>query len=505
MKRCVAFLAFAALFGASYAAYCHGSPSPDAKPNTLPIFSGKPQLARVSSHGKAYIAGNGEYQFWLLHLWGTPYEMGRAHGEMMKPELEQFFKDVEAYMKEQVEPTVQKFLPKWAAEAVAEAGLDMALDLTADATRPYTGTYFFDEAQGLADAVGIDVKRVWRVHMIGELTKGSCSMFGAWGEATKSANGDVLQLRALDWDVEGPYRNYPAVIVYHPAQPGYGNQFANVGFLGWFGSITGMSERGMAISEIGVSFPDPTFGEESRYGVPFTFILRDILQFDNDLDQGLSRLITARRTCDLILGVGDGKTKKTFRAIQYSHSVANVQNDTHMMPHNDTWHPRIKNIVYYGMDWLCPAYNQVMAQQLQKHYGNITPQVAVHDIVSIVQTGNLHIAIYDLANDVMYVSFAAKDGDLLGAPFAEPDPDFYEGAPNGKMAYDRQFTQLDMGALWDEAPPTEELLRSFADGADAGEAAALPVAAKDAAAVQPVLEGAEERVDMLLGEEVASQ
>ena len=26
----------------------------------------------------------------------------------------------------------------------------------------------------------------------------------------------------------------------------------------------------MAICEIGVSFPDDTFGEESRYGVPFT-------------------------------------------------------------------------------------------------------------------------------------------------------------------------------------------------------------------------------------------
>lgn len=33
---------------------------------------------------------------------------------------------------------------------------------------------------------------------------------------------------------------------------------------------TGMSSVKMAISEIGVSFPDDTFGEESRYGVPFT-------------------------------------------------------------------------------------------------------------------------------------------------------------------------------------------------------------------------------------------
>lgn len=33
--------------------------------------------------------------------------------------------------------------------------------------------------------------------MIGEVTKGHCSMFGAWGNAT--LNGETVQLRALDW------------------------------------------------------------------------------------------------------------------------------------------------------------------------------------------------------------------------------------------------------------------------------------------------------------------
>lgn len=39
----------------------------------------------------------------------------------------------------------------------------------------------------------------------------------------------------------------------------------------------------MAISEIGVSYPDGEFGKESRSGNPFTFVLRDILQFDKHL------------------------------------------------------------------------------------------------------------------------------------------------------------------------------------------------------------------------------
>jgi hypothetical protein len=51
--------------------------------------------------------------------------------------------------------------------------------------------------RGLADGSGVEFKYFKRVHMIGELTKGACSMFGAWGKAT--IDQKVVQLRALDW------------------------------------------------------------------------------------------------------------------------------------------------------------------------------------------------------------------------------------------------------------------------------------------------------------------
>ena len=104
-------------------------------------------------------------------------------------------------------------------------------------------------------------------------------MYGAWGAATAST-GKTFQLRALDWDIDGPFKDYPAVVVYHPSESDNGHAFANVGFVGWIGALTGQSSQQMAISEIGVSYPDASFGQESRIGVPFTFLLRDILQFD---------------------------------------------------------------------------------------------------------------------------------------------------------------------------------------------------------------------------------
>ena len=75
----------------------------------------------------------------------------------------------------------------------------------------------------------------------------------------------------------GPFRDFSAITVYHP-NSGEGNAFASVGFLGFVGGLTGVSEKQMGISEIGASYPDASFGSESRVGYPFIFLLRDILQ-----------------------------------------------------------------------------------------------------------------------------------------------------------------------------------------------------------------------------------
>jgi hypothetical protein len=50
---------------------------------------------------------------------------------------------------------------------------------------------------------------------------------------------------------------------------------------------------------------------------------------------------------------------ESVSGLQYSYSVANVIADYNLIPVNDTWHPKIPNVVYFGMDWLCPGYNLV--------------------------------------------------------------------------------------------------------------------------------------------------
>lgn len=61
------------------------------------------------------------------------------------------------------------------------------------------------------------------------------------------------------------------------------------------------------------------------------------------------------------------------------------------------------------MDWLCPGYSSVLAHVLEMNHGNLTAQVTIRDIVPIVQTGDLHIAVYDLTGGLVYVANAKAD------------------------------------------------------------------------------------------------
>jgi len=433
------FLELALLFGASafgnLKAGCGGQSQP-GPPNLNPIDTSAPRFVKQVPYGKLYAAGTGENQFDLLHVWGTPYQNGLAQANLLGAEkMVKFIKEAYAYVEQSI---IKAAANNTRLAAILKMGIDVALDLSYEQTKDYIKPYVMQEIQGLADGSGgnVSLTDIRNVQWLGELTRGACSMFGAWGDATPDHN--LLQLRALDWNVDGPFKNYAAVVVYHPNE-GDGHPWANVGFSGWTASITGMSSSSLAMSEIGVSYPDKSFGNETYLarGYPFGYIIRDILQFDNTVDDATNRITNTKRTCDLILGCGDGKSN-SFKGYQYSPHVANVMNDQNLLPVAD-WHPRIANIVYWGMDWICPNDNSMLSTQLKAFYGNITVENTIRDITSYVTTGNLHIAIYDHPHDAMFVAFARTDS-------ADPKGPAY--------AYQRPFTRLDLAALWKEQPPT---------------------------------------------------
>jgi hypothetical protein len=181
----------------------------------------------------------------------------------------------------------------------SDSGIYAALELTYWMTEPYTPAHFYEELRGVADGAKIDFMELVRVQMLPELIQAACSMYGAWGPAIK--NGTLLQLRALDWEVHGPFQQFPVLTVYHP-KPGYGHAFSTASFAGFIGAITGYSSAPMGVCEkVWLQYN----GTKHRAGVPWHFLLRDILQYDSDIDNALSRIASADRTCSIWIGLGD--------------------------------------------------------------------------------------------------------------------------------------------------------------------------------------------------------
>jgi hypothetical protein len=166
-------------------------------------------------------------------------------------------------------------LPEWLAALIKAAGvehavpaLNTALDWVYEQESSMIPQRLIDEmegiAQGLCDAQSAETTRTtegqeqeqeacdvseWtikikRVNMLPELIRMTCTMLGAWDQA--SASGNLLQLRALDFG-SGPFANYTTLAVHRPGDGA--RSFASVSFPGLVGIITGISEGGIGLSE----------------------------------------------------------------------------------------------------------------------------------------------------------------------------------------------------------------------------------------------------------------
>jgi hypothetical protein len=74
---------------------------------------------------------------------------------------------------------------------------------------------------------------------------------------------------------------------------------------------------------------------------------------------------------------------------------------------------------------------------IKEQYGKINPEWMVRTWTAHHQTGNLHIAVYDFPNDIIYLAGASpvdKQGNFL-------------------RAYERPFVKVDLLKLWSQAKP----------------------------------------------------
>lgn len=397
---------------------------------TAGVWISPPSLVNQTTYGKLFTIGGDENPVNILHLYGTPYQMGQAQGLLLKDQILQMYSEFYTYMGEEANPYL-KYLPDFLRHLIEEAGINAALDFEILMTSRYVPSYFNDEIRGLADAIGLPYAEVLRFNMFPELIKAACSIVGAWGEAT-TTNG-LFHLRALDWGTDNPFRLYPLLSVYHP-QEGNGHAFATLGWNGLLGGLTGFSPYVGAGEKVWIHYN----GTDAREGIPWNFLFRDILQFDQNVSAALDRINSATRTCSIFLGLGDHTDPSDFRVVEYSHDrVETFADDTPFPGYAPTSpeHPLLPGVAYVDKHSQ-PSSDPCLGSILQKYHGVIDAQALIN-VTSLLQTGDMHAAIFDYGTNTAYIAVATQT-----IPFPPPDPTAV--AP----AYNRQFIHLDMNSLF---------------------------------------------------------
>lgn len=87
----------------SFAAMCDWAPDPKAPQNTYPINKQALVFSHSVPNGKAYRGGQPGFEFYVAHVYGSDYEMGRAHGELFPTEIKQMMSELWTWLEQQIE------------------------------------------------------------------------------------------------------------------------------------------------------------------------------------------------------------------------------------------------------------------------------------------------------------------------------------------------------------------------------------------------------------------
>ena len=380
-------------------------------------------LAAKIKNGVLYhVSAPGSAPLDVLHVFGSPYERGEAHGRLISAKILDFVEtSLPAFFRSYVgelEADLDK-LPKWlqdliipllhAAEKEAPKAFDLALSWVESVQREYnnaSSSGLYDEMDGIAhgacaaaaeagracDASAL-VRTIRQVNMLPDLIRMQCSMAGAWGGATP--RGSLVQLRSLDFG-GGPFANATMLIVHHPNTSGSESQaaqpFASLSFPAFVGVVTGFSPS-VALSEKVNMVTGGHNPPGSYHGRSTSFVIRDMVALAQTKEEAHAIAEAAQRTWGVWLGVGDFASQRMI-IVRYTRADALAFNET-TMP-TLTAQPPIDDVVYVDKHPQPSTQDLAMPtalQALREHHG--IDATAMARLGDDTQSGDVHIAVYD--------------------------------------------------------------------------------------------------------------
>lgn len=357
----------------------------------------------------------------VLHLRGTPYEMGYQRGY---------------FGREKVQMTIDIF-DNLLQAAQDEMGLprfavNLVLDVTYQLCAPYIPERYKREMEGLADGSNADLRMIRRGQILSVLTERGCSSFAIWGRATE--DGSLFHGHNFDWVTSAGLEDTNVLLLYEPEGM---HAFATPAYIGLLGVLSGMNMEGISVGMIGAITED-----KSLRGLPLELTLRRVLEECATLDEATELMKSVRRTVGFNYVVADGDAKDA-RAYETTHGHVAVfgPNDP---KETVEYAVRIEDAVFRSDEAMDPLVRSLqrcanapnlpygsnsydhrylgIANRVQEHYGAIDQARALEILkATAMRNSNLHAMLTNTSTREMWVARAASGENASLQPFVHYD------------------------------------------------------------------------------------
>jgi len=314
----------------------------------------------------------------VLHLAGTPEQMGRQHGTLLREMIQRNFQRLLTDDDRPGEMGEQR-IPRSAMPAVL-----------CPALQDYIPAEFLTELRALAKAAELDEQVVIGCNLIPELFH--CSGFALLSEA--SADHVLYHGRLLDYAVKFGLQDVAVLII---QEPDGGVPFVNVSYAGFVGSVTGMNLAGLAIGEMGGK------GQGQWDGVPMSFLVRTVLQQARTLQEAIKVFTDNPRTCEYYYVISDANIDDAVGMKATPQAVEIIR--------PGVAYPELPTPVPGAVILSAGRRYHALVARIRAGFGHFTDASAIRLMdAPVAMAHNLHNALMRPGEGVLYVAHAASDG-----------------------------------------------------------------------------------------------
>mgnify|MGYP001218299220 CR=1 FL=1 len=347
-----------------------------------PTLTSPQQEDRAVPHGRLkWIDGQR-----LVLLEGTPDEIGTAHGQLLQAEALR---------------CIDSVLYTFGTFQTIRSGRWFQHDLAAAYERlaPHIPEDHTTENAALGTALELEPRVTQTLNVFPELFH--CSGFAVFGRATR--DGTLYHGRVLDYMTTIGLQDAATTFIVHVDGR---IPFANVGYAGFIGSVSGMNARGISLGEMGGK------GEGQWDGAPMATLMRRALEESHTLEDVMRLWEASPRTCEYYYVFADGKTN---RAVGVAATPETIE---WILPGQS--HPKLGPGIPDAVVLSAGSRLATLRERVQSRYGQIDAELGMWLMSRpVAMKSNLHNVLFVPADRVFYVANASHDKPAAERPYAK--------------------------------------------------------------------------------------